>query len=60
MRGINSGRTRGCNPAALSLDPGLLAQAIKIGNRATTRAAARNLAKLKKRNKPAAPDKGAL
>ena len=60
MARLNSGCVAGCNAAAISLDDSVLIPAILTGDRATRRAAARNLAKLKKRNKPAAPDKGAL
>jgi hypothetical protein len=43
----NSSRPSGCNAAALVMDEGCLLQAIRIGDRATRRTAARTLKKLK-------------
>jgi hypothetical protein len=48
----NSGRTRNCDTSALSIDPVVLRRAVLLGNRATNRAATRNLRKLNARQDP--------
>lgn len=52
MQNLNAGRVGGCNAAAQSLDPAVLQQARQAGNRATRRAAQRNLRKLRQRSNP--------